>query len=246
MRWPSRGRGGRSASQKRKAAWEATDAREIREVEFKTKDGQYDLRPSVYEIEEEELVQAFAEHAAAAPIDPPGSALGIDFFGVRSKVESALGNDKFSFIRAQHREIALSSASELDEVIELARRELSSRRRDIPKASVYTYVSERLAANDRSGRDSSNHQEPKSGSRSWLPSAWRPGNGRTRQSDGLPITGRAGSFRDGIGERALHGVDCVAHRVAHLGPTGLQRHRTATLGRRVSAPLHPLSTILAA
>jgi hypothetical protein len=138
---------------KRKAAWEGANASEIREVEFKTKDGQYDLRPSVYEVSEEQLVQAFAEHAAATPIDPPGSALGIDFAAVRFKVEPELGSDKFPFTRFRHREVVLSSASELDEVIALACRELASRRRDIPKAAVYAYVGERLAANDREWTD---------------------------------------------------------------------------------------------
>ena len=71
---------------KRKAAWETADPAEIREVEFKDKDGRYDLRPSVYEIDRQQAVRAFAEHAAAAPIDPPGTALGIDLRGVPFKV----------------------------------------------------------------------------------------------------------------------------------------------------------------
>ncbi len=118
---------------RRKAAWEAADAAEIREIEFKDKDGKYDFRPSVYEVAEEQLVRAFAEHAAAAPIDPPGSALGIDLSGVRFKVEPQFGSDTFSFTRNRHREIVLSSRSDLDEVIELACRELESRRRDVAK-----------------------------------------------------------------------------------------------------------------
>jgi hypothetical protein len=138
---------------KRKAAWETPDPAKIREVEFKDKNGQYDLRPSMYDVAEEQIVQAFAEHAAAAPIDPPGSALGIDFSGVRFKVEAELGSDKFSFTRDRHREVVLSSTSELDEVIELACREFEKRRRDIAKASVFKYVSERLAANDKEWTD---------------------------------------------------------------------------------------------
>lgn len=133
---------------KRKAAWEAADASVIREVEFKNRDGQYDLRPSVYEVGEEHLVQAFAEHAAAAPIDPPGSALGIDLTGAPFELKPEPGSDKFSFTRDRHREFALSSASELDLVIVHACRDLTSRRREIPRASVYKYVSERLEADD--------------------------------------------------------------------------------------------------
>lgn len=138
---------------KRKAAWETADAAQIREVEFKDKDGRYDLRPSVYEVEQDQVVRAFAEHAAAAPIDPPGSALGVDLRGVRFKLEAEPGNDKFAFTRDQHREIALSSPADLDEVIELACRELAIRRADITKASVYKYVSERLEAQDKEWLD---------------------------------------------------------------------------------------------
>ncbi len=138
---------------KRKAAWENPDAATIREVEFKDKNGQYDLRPSTYAVSEEQIVQAFAEHAAAAPIDPPGSALGIDLSGVRFKVEAELGSNKFSFTRDRHREVVLSSTAELDEIIELACREFKRRRRDITKASVYKYVSDRLAANDKEWTD---------------------------------------------------------------------------------------------
>lgn len=138
---------------KRKAAWETADAAHIRDVEFKDKDGRYDLRPSVYKVEQHQVVQAFAEHAAAAPIDPPGSALGVDFRGVRFKLEPEPGNDKFAFTRDQHLEIALSSKAELDEVIEFACRELTTRRTEIAKASVYKYVSERLEAQDKEWLD---------------------------------------------------------------------------------------------
>lgn len=138
---------------RRKAAWETSDPVQIREVEFKDRDGRYDLRPSVYEVETDHVVRAFAEHAAAAPIDPPGSALGVDLRGVRFKLEAEPGNDKFTFTREQHREIALSSLAELDEVIELACRELKTRRTDITKESVYKYVGERLDAQDKEWLD---------------------------------------------------------------------------------------------
>jgi len=133
---------------KRKAAWETADAAHIREVEFKNKDGQYDLRPSVYEIEKNQVVQAFAEHAAAAPIDPPGSALGVEFGGSRFTLLSTHGNEKFELTGNQHREVALNSKAELDEVIELVCSELTTRQTEITKASVYAYVSGRLDAKD--------------------------------------------------------------------------------------------------
>lgn len=133
---------------KRKAAWEEANARQIREVEFRDKNGEYDLRPSVYEIEDADLVRAFAEHAAAAPIDPPGSALSIDFLGVRSRLDQQPGNDKFAFTRDRHRELALSTPAELDAAIELVCTDLSARKRATSRSSVYQYVSGRLDAND--------------------------------------------------------------------------------------------------
>ena len=133
---------------KRKAAWEGADATQIREVEFRDKNGEYDLRPSVYDIDQVDLVRAFAEHAAAAPIDPPGSALSIDFLGVESPLSQQPGNDKFAFTRDRHRELTLSTRAELDAAIEFVCSNLSERTRDTSKASVYAYVSERLEAND--------------------------------------------------------------------------------------------------
>lgn len=133
---------------KRKAAWETPDITEIRNVEFRTRDGEYDLRPSVYEVEEEQVVQTFAEHAAAAPIEPPGSALGIDFSGVRFKLEVQPGNDKFAFTCACHREFVLATIADLDEIITFACRDLTKRRREIAKDSVTNYVTARLEADD--------------------------------------------------------------------------------------------------
>ncbi len=138
---------------KRKAAWETGDATHIREVEFKDKDGEYDLRPSVYEVDRGEVVRTFAEHAAAAPIDPPGSALGIDLRDLRFPLEPELGNDKFAFTRDRHREMALSSRAELDELIAHACKDLAVRKVEITKTSVYEYVSERLEALDKEWLD---------------------------------------------------------------------------------------------
>jgi len=140
---------------KRKAAWEEANATQIREVEFRDKNGdyEYDLRPSVYEIEAEEIVRAFAEHAAAASIDPPGSALSIDFQGVSFKIEREPGNDRFAFTRDRHRELALLTRAELDAAIEFVCRDLSSRRKETSKSSVYQYVSARLEANDHEWLD---------------------------------------------------------------------------------------------
>jgi hypothetical protein len=134
---------------KRKAAWETADATNIRDVEFKNRDGDYDLRPSVYEVEEGQLVQAFAEHAGAAPIEPPRSTLSINLRGSRFALERTPGKDRFAFTRQQHREISLSTMEELDELIHFACQDLVARSSEISKASVCKYVSEQLATQDK-------------------------------------------------------------------------------------------------
>ena len=63
------------------------------------------------------------------------------------------GNDKFAFTRERHREVALSTRAELDEVIQLACKDLGARRIEITKSSVYQYVSGRLDAHDKEWRD---------------------------------------------------------------------------------------------
>lgn len=133
---------------RRKASWELPDAASIRDVEFKTREGEVDLRPSVYDIDDSDLTKAFAEHAAAAPIDPPGSALGVDLAGLEMTLDPTAGNDRFAFTRAHHREIKLESVEQLDTLIDLARVEREKRSRPVLKANVYKYVTECLQAGD--------------------------------------------------------------------------------------------------
>jgi hypothetical protein len=138
---------------KRKAVWETADPIQIRDVEFRDKNGEYDLRPSAYEVEEEDIVRTFAEHAAAAPIDPPGSALSIDFEGINVKIEHRPGNDQFAFTRDRHREIVLSTRVDLEAAIQVVCANLTMRKKETSKASVYEYVSGRLEANDNEWLD---------------------------------------------------------------------------------------------
>lgn len=134
---------------RRKAAWETADAAQIRDIEFKNKNGDYDLRPSVYEVNQNEVVRAFAEHAAAAPIDPPGAALGIDLSQSGFSLKSEPGNPKFCFTKEKHRELVLSTVADLDEVIAWVCKDINRRRTEITKMSVYQYISERLDALDK-------------------------------------------------------------------------------------------------
>src|SRR5689334_22337784 len=82
--------------------------------------------PSVYEVETHHVVRAFAEHAAAAPIDPPVQRLAstcVVFVSI-SKRRLATTSSPSHGNSIARSPCLLSSLTELDEVIELASREL--------------------------------------------------------------------------------------------------------------------------
>jgi hypothetical protein len=133
---------------RRKAAWESTDAAEIRKVEFTNKNGELDLRPSVYDVDASEVIRTFAEHAAAAPIDPPGSALGVDMSGIRLELNNEPGNKRFAFTRERHREIVVETEAAIEQLISSVLATLASRLHSIPKAEVYAYVASRFQVAD--------------------------------------------------------------------------------------------------
>ncbi|EYF00652.1 hypothetical protein [Chondromyces apiculatus] len=93
---------------RRAANWEGdVPVKELQRMEFRTKDGGPDLRPSVYELERvpESLPQTYAEHAHH--IDPPRQALAIDVIDGTRPVQATPGKQEFAFIRDRHREVML-------------------------------------------------------------------------------------------------------------------------------------------
>lgn len=136
---------------KRRTAWEPNvTLTELLEVEFKQKNGQVDLCPSTYRIDPHQLVQAYAEHAASAPISPPSSppALGIDAQNTLFRATPCAGKSRFAFTRDAHHEVILGDRADLERFVELLRAEASSRCHAIAKADVLAYVRGRLAAVD--------------------------------------------------------------------------------------------------
>ena len=121
---------------KRKAAWEETSAEVIRDIEFRRKDGEYDLRPSVYCIDGRESVRCFAEHAAAAPIEMPASALGLDFTDTKLSLANTPGSSKFKFIEQCHREIIAESATDLCGLIASVLSDSANKKHVIEKRQV--------------------------------------------------------------------------------------------------------------
>ncbi|TKC97113.1 hypothetical protein [Polyangium fumosum] len=136
---------------KRLAAWEADHPiEELQRIEFRNRDGSPDLRPSVYELDVSHpaLVQAYAEHAAAAEIDPPTTALAIDASNPARTSVPTPGSAKFSFIMEAHREVLLKDVDDLHAFILELSQDPSERRSTIRKAEILAYARARLEAGD--------------------------------------------------------------------------------------------------
>jgi hypothetical protein len=144
---------------KRLAIWEPGHTpEEIQHSEFRQKDGAIDLRPSVYEIQDSEVVRAFAEHATM--ISPPSSSAGIDLGGPGSEVESTPGKTGFSFTTSAHRELALKSKEDLFNLIGRVLAGLGSRLHHVTRAQIMTYAKARLAAMDPEWQRAIAHSKP--------------------------------------------------------------------------------------
>lgn len=84
---------------KRRKAWELP-LDELIKAEFRTENGDLDLRISVYEVEPPNVVRAFAEHTAR--LDPK-QGLGVDLGGAPSVIATH-GETGFEFTNTAHRE----------------------------------------------------------------------------------------------------------------------------------------------
>jgi hypothetical protein len=130
------------------SSWEPeTSDDELLQTEFWERNrGQPDLRPSVYEIEAKDAIQAFAEHATA--FNPPSSAGGIDIGGTGHPVKATPGDTGFSFTMYAHREVVLQDREDLLGLVREVRGSLAGRAHLVTRAQVLGYVRARLAAGD--------------------------------------------------------------------------------------------------
>jgi len=108
--------------------------------------GQPDLRPSVYEIEPNEIVRAFAEHATA--FHPPGSALGVDLGGTGRPVDATPGDTGFSFTMKSHRELVLVDKEDLLTLVRQVRGSLVARTHRVSRSQIREYARDRLVGGD--------------------------------------------------------------------------------------------------
>jgi hypothetical protein len=140
---------------RRKTAWaEAAENKitvaDLQEKEFKNKDGKGpDLTISVYEVGSHEVtVRAYAEHAAAAPIDPPPTTTAMNAAGLCATLRRSAGSDKFEFIRDNHHEIILADINELHALIAEILKEYAHRQDAVRRKEVTGYASSRLRESD--------------------------------------------------------------------------------------------------
>lgn len=133
---------------KRRTSLELLDASEVCSVEFRTREGEPDLRVSTYEIEDAQIsiVQAHAEHSANIPLHPPCGGPSLDLCGIGDPVPTP--GTRFKFTTDAHREICFDDRSKLLAGVAVVLGELASRRREATRNEVRAYVRGRLDERD--------------------------------------------------------------------------------------------------
>lgn len=135
---------------RRKTAWEATTIDNLLKVEFRSGEGEgeIDLNPSVYMVDESQLVQTVAEHAAGIGLDPPRGLDNVNLDCDRPAA-STPGDTGFEFTTAAHCELKFDSVQDLRAFLlnDILPR-FAERRRVASKAQVRDYVRQRQAAGD--------------------------------------------------------------------------------------------------
>jgi hypothetical protein len=134
---------------RRRKLWKLTSPREILDAGFRNERGEPDDRVSVYELASDgnDVVRAYAEHAAGAGLSPPTGAEGMNLRGLASDVRPSPGTTPFAFTRSVHREIVLTEA-ELLEMIAVAVQEARHRHFEISRHELAEFVGGRIESGD--------------------------------------------------------------------------------------------------
>jgi hypothetical protein len=152
---------------KRRTSWTLPPA-DIRNIEFKDRQGNPDLRPSVYEIiaPDNEVTRACTEHYAAIPLKVESRVLSI-FTGEQRSVVPSDGNSKFSFIQTRHREVDLADESALMSFIDSLSQQLkNSATKEVAPQDMIAYAKHRVELRDPEWI--SVISDPRSHDRKWL------------------------------------------------------------------------------
>ena len=136
-------------SSRRKTVWEGEhSAADIQRAEFTYRDGEPQFEVSVYDVAAAEIVQTYAEHAAAIPLNLSYS-LGIDCAGHEFRTRTNDGQPCFVHIKTRHREILVLDISGLQRLVaHLRDAVLRGQCHDVPKSDVSTYARGRVAMAD--------------------------------------------------------------------------------------------------
>lgn len=132
---------------RRKTSWEsATAFEDAFHTEFCSR-GSADLRPSVYEVAADEVVQVHAEHSASIPLDPPRGGTHLDCAGHGYVVVSP-GSSRFRRTRDSHRELIFTDENELITFLRGIVVRQEDRSHQTTKADVSGYVRQMITDND--------------------------------------------------------------------------------------------------
>jgi hypothetical protein len=126
------------------------------ETEFKTKDGSYDLRVSVYALVlslNEELVQTCAEHTAGNDLDPrPKATLDMADAASAAHIKQTPTQNKifdFTYTSSIHHEVEFDDESSLKSYLRNIFEGIANRSRNIEKRAITTYAYARYNINDQ-------------------------------------------------------------------------------------------------
>lgn len=131
---------------RRKTSLEAQTVEDLVRQEF-LRAGAPDLEVSVYEVENGEVTQATAEHAAS--FTAPGDRVSISMTppdGAELSYEE--GGTCFTFTRERHRSILLFDAAELSAMVAAVFPHMATRVRRTSRSDLGKYVAGRLTAGD--------------------------------------------------------------------------------------------------
>lgn len=136
-------------AKKRTTVWEGDrSVAEIQRAEFVLRDGEPDLKPSVYEVVAHEVIRAYAEHTAAIPLELSNS-LGIDCSKHEFPEEPSEGQPCFEFIKTRHREILVGDVSGLHRLVAILKGSIAAiNSHPVTKEEVREYARARVVAND--------------------------------------------------------------------------------------------------
>ena len=135
---------------KRRLAWEESEPAEIARIEFRDRDGNLDLRPSVYEVDavdagvphRGQIVRVHDEHAVSV-ISPPRGGDDLIVDGA-FEVEEEYGETLFSFANERHRELRFPDEPALIAFVGVLMGSRSERRVQLGRDELFAYIAARL------------------------------------------------------------------------------------------------------